>query len=187
MMDVLTPTAGFALFGRIVRWLTRYRMEILPFDQQDHVKIWAFPGEPIEQRKFANLQVCVRSGTSAKRCVAIAEVHQISPIVGYRGKFALHWADIEYKFRTTGAEAADIGAEGRRLDVAFSFPGQPGCFMATTGALAAPGLRGEDYLAPGDYVLRVTVRSDNVHAVATTLNLRSPTLWNELQVWSGVC
>lgn len=171
-----------------MRWaLFRPRIEILPFSPVDNLKIWTFANPPVHQKKFWTLEVRVRGGSTARRCIALADVHQVSPKVGNRGTFALHWADIDYKFRTTGADPADIGPEGLRLDVAFSYPAQdaPGCYMATMGAVTAPQLRGEDCLAPGDYVVRIVIRSENAGAVGVTLNLRSAEVWDQLHVWSG--
>lgn len=188
-MESLTASAALSILdrlGMLVRWVTRQRrIAILPFDARENLKVWTFASPPVHQKKFWTLEVRVRGGATAKRCVAIAYVHQVSPKVGYRGAFPLHWADIDYKFRTTGADPADIGPEGLRLDVAFTYPAQlaPGCFMATMGAVTAPQLRGEDHLTPGDYVVRVIVRSENSGAAALTLNLRSPTTWDQLHVW----
>lgn len=169
------------------RLLGRPRIAILPFDREENLKIWTFADPPVHQKKFWTLEVRVKGSSTAKRCIAFAHVHQIAPVVAPRGSFALHWADIEYKFRTTGADPADIGPEGRRLDVAFSFPGQPapGVWVATTGAVTAPHLRGEDLLPPGDYVVRVVVRSENAGADGVTLNMRVTSTWDGLEVWCG--
>lgn len=173
--------------GRMTRALLRQpRLSIEPFRESENLKIWRFLSPQEALRKFWTLEIRLERGSLAKRCVAMARVHRISDPIGPIGAFELHWADVPYAFRTTGADPVDIGPEGHRLDVAYSFPEQPapGCFMATNAALYAPQLRPMDLLKPGKYVVEVVVRSENAGSAWLTCNLEAGSSWTDLKVWS---
>ena len=73
--------------------------------------------------KFHCIHVKNNGTTIAKRCVAKLKIieapHSITHL-DENEEYKLHWADIDYSYRTDEPEPIDIGSERRRLDVFFS-------------------------------------------------------------------
>src|SRR3990170_2027202 len=68
------------------------------------VKNWSFLNTG-ETRRFATLEVKNRGNQTAKRCEAVAElVEQPKNVTHLDREYALHWADVPYSARSTGAE-----------------------------------------------------------------------------------
>ncbi|MDI6859049.1 MAG: hypothetical protein QMC85_00985 [Methanocellales archaeon] len=74
-------------------------------------------------RKFGCVRVRNIGKSLALRCVATLEILKIPGNTNNLDpEHTLHWADINYSFKTTEPEPIDIGSEPRRLDVVFSQP-----------------------------------------------------------------
>ncbi len=98
----------------------------LVISHRPDVKDWHFL-DTGEKRRFITFEVTSKKGQTARRCVAKARI--IKPpanVTHLQKEYPLHWADVPYSTLSTGAEPVEIGAEPRRLDVAFSIPSQYG-------------------------------------------------------------
>ena len=136
-----------------------------------------------ETRRFVHLEVTSRRGRVAHKCMAKAVV--IKPpadVTVMQEEFPLHWADTPYSTVSTEAEPVDIGAEVKRLDVAFTtsqFSGQ--AWLAMPLALAIPQKSPQFALPPGEYIMQVIISCENGRGDAKTFKLISSRDWQGLQ------
>lgn len=160
----------------------RPRLRLLPFDHQRDVGIWSDPQPNVPRRKFFTLQVRNTGSRAAVRCVATLQVHSLPPGVRIADpRFSLHWASSAVTNQTSGANPIDIGAEGNRLDVAFTQEGQeiPGAWAGTPLALSVLALH-QSYLPPGQYEAVIKVQCDNGAGDELQVRIHSPTSWMDL-------
>jgi len=182
------PVSAISFFAKLGGWVTTFwnkpRLRVLPFDPAHNLAIWDLRGPVSRIQKVFTQEVRNGGRKTAHRCIALAEFWKAGADQTTGKLFVLHWADVDYSFRTTGTEPVDIGPEGRRLDVAFTFQGQtqPGCWVATPAALAAPALSG-DHLPPGDYEVRLEIKADNASSVVARFRVSVGQNWNDLTVF----
>ena len=80
------------------------------------------------------------------------------------------------------AEPVDIGAEARRLDIAFTTSRHSGqTWLAMPLALAVPSKVPQAALPHGEYILEVLVSCEDGKGDAKTIKLISPNNWEDLQ------
>ena len=149
------------------------------------VRIWdLMMGTQIRKQKVFTLEITNTRKRVAKRCVAILTILDAPPgVTLFQQNYPLHWADTDYSPRTTGAVPIEIGPEGNRLDVAFSFLGQPqaGCWAAIPMALASMQPTNQAYLPPGEYRVCVKIHCENGFDTKKTFILQSPKTWDALE------
>ena len=98
-----------------------------------------------------------------------------------KGQHAIHWADVPYSGRTTGAEPVDIGSEIRRLDVVFTDENSPGgAWLSIPMALSMPKITHQAYLPPGEYQIEITVSCENGRGDSKKFRVISPQAWTDL-------
>src|SRR5258708_4700269 len=144
--------------GAVFRRTRRPRIRIHPFEPARDLRPWQVIDSE-HPELWGRIQAAVTLDVSndgpdtAKRCVATLEITSTPPGVTLRERrYALHWADVDYSFKNTGAQPVDIGSEVQRLDVAFAHEKQdvPGCWIATPMALSLASID-HAYLRPGEY------------------------------------
>lgn len=136
-------------------------------------------------RKFATLHVRNTRSQTAKRCVANLKITRRSAqSTNIEDQYALHWADVDYTARTTGAQPIDLGPELIRLDVLFTQQGQglSGCWIAVPFALSGSLDNNQAYLSPGDYDAEIEVRCENGKGQKAKFRIISPTAWDDLDM-----
>lgn len=170
------------VINSVRRFLRRPSLSFLPFDPNQNLGTWDLRGSVARTQRVFTLEVR-NAGDLATRCIAFLEVWPSSEGKGRAKLYPLHWADTEYAYRTSGADPIDIGPEGRRVDVLFTFAGQPvpGCWVGTNAALVAPIPSG-DYLAPGEYEAEVQVTATNAKPVKARFRVHSPQAWDSLEI-----
>jgi len=183
ILGVIGAVAGIAAS---LRWLIKdisgfKQRPKLEMSKSPDVKTWTFPNTR-ETRKFVTFEVRNKKNQTAQRCVAVAQIIKCPNKVSHLQKeYALHWADVPYSTQSTGAEPVDIGAEPRRLDVAFTLPSQNGAsWIAMPLALSLPGKVSQATLPPGEYGLKVRVSCENGRGDTKQLKLISPNKWQDL-------
>ena len=179
-----TVTGLFAFVRWLVKDIGSFRQRPkLEIAKNPEVKDWTFLNTR-ETRRFATLDVTNKKSQTAKRCVAIAEVIECPNGVKHVQKSCpLHWAGIPYSSLETGAEPVEIGAEPRRLDVAFTVPNQNGAsWLAMPLALSRPGQILQATLPPGEYILKVRVSCEKGRGDAKRFKLTSPNNWQDLDM-----
>lgn len=132
--------------------------------------------------RVLTLETRLASGRLARRCIAVLTLTKQPPAVELgETHFTLHWADIDYSGRTSGADPVDIGPEGRRLDVVFAHSGQQdgGCWAAIPMALALP-VPNQAYMPPGYYEALVEITCENGQGTSIRIRIRSPATWSDL-------
>ena len=136
-----------------------------------------------EIRRFVHFEVSSRKGRFVRRCIAKARIIEHPENVTILQKeYPLHWADTPYNMIGAEAEPVDIGAEVRRLDVAFTVSHHSGqSWMATPLALSVPDKVPQAALSRGEYVLEVVVSCENGKGDSAMLRLISPDNWEDLQ------
>ncbi len=154
----------------------------LTLSHSPDVKNWHFL-DTGELRRFVTFEVINTKGQTARRCVAKVRIMKHPAYVTHlQQEYPLHWADIPYSSLSTGAEPVEIGAEPRRLDVAFSIPSQAGkSWIAMPIALSFPGKIQQAELPQGNYVLKVIVSCENGQGDNKTVKLISTNNWQDLQ------
>jgi hypothetical protein len=158
-------------------------LEALPFDESRDLREWTLVGTISRVQRVFTIEIRNTGFDVAKRCVGLLEINAAGAPDSQMKLYAVHWADVDYAFRTSGAETVDIGPEGRRLDVAFTYSGQPrdGCWIATPSALVAP-LATPDWLAPGAYDARVIVRAQGALRSLSRFRIHSPAAGSNLSI-----
>lgn len=134
-------------------------------------------------RKFANLHIKNDGKDTAKRCVAILRIlKKPQDATNVEDAYALHWADVDYTAKTTGAEPVDIGPELKRLDVVFTHKGQEmtGCWVSMPLALSGTLWRNQAHLPPGDYEVEIEVKCENGKGNKAKFKILSPHTWEGL-------
>jgi len=170
------------VIDKIVASKGRPHLRFLPFDPQRDLRTWTSPQTNHPPRKFFTLEVVNSGKSTAIRCVATIVFTKLPPAVAIsEPRFALHWASIPFDNRTSSAQPRDIGSEGERLDVAFTFEGQniPGAWIATPLSLSSPGPH-QAHLAPGQYEATIRLSCDNGRGDELSVRLYSPTNWADL-------
>lgn len=188
----LGGTAGFVsllwqIAGAILRRTRRPRIHIHPFDPARDLRPWEVidsehPGLVGRIQAVVTLDVSNDRPETAKRCVATLEITSTPPGVALpERRYALHWADVDYSFKNTGAQPVDIGSEVQRLDVAFTHEKQavPGCWIATPMALSLANTD-HAYLRPGEYHGTLRVSCENGKAARREVVIHSPKVWRDL-------
>jgi hypothetical protein len=169
---------------RLYGWFKRPSLK-MEFERSRDLQIYQTFYAPNKAfiRKFFNLHVRNLGKYTAKRCVAIAEVLSSPPnAVHLRGGHAIHWADVPYSGRTTGAEPVDIGSEIRRLDVVFTDKDNSGgAWLSIPFALSMPNAANQAYLPAGDYELKVSVSCENGRGETKKFKITSPQNWTDLE------
>lgn len=175
-------TGVLAALGWVIYYVVDFiRKPRLIISQGPYVQNWAFIGTTNIWR-FVNFEVKSKRGL-AQRCTAIATfIKYPNNVTHLLKEYALHWADVEFSGRTTGAEPIDIGIEQQRLDVVFTVPGHNGkSFITMPLALSAPGSVPQAELPQGEYVVKVTVYCANGRGDSRIIKLISPGNWKDLQ------
>lgn len=165
----------------ISKFKNRPRLKITEFEKERDLRIYHFPNAGFF-RKFANLHVKNNGKTTAKRCVAILNfIEKPADIKYLEREYALHWADVDYSLKSTGAEPVDIGSEPRRLDVAFTpEDSKKGSWVAIPIALTAPKGALQAFLPPGEYLIEIKVSCENGGGDSKRFKIVSPNKWDEL-------
>lgn len=189
--DLLARVGGVAglvsaivlIANRVSGYVNRPALNI-EFDKSRDLQVYRIYHEENKffVRKFFNLIIRNSGRYTAKRCVAIAEVLSSPPNVAHlRGEYAIHWADVPYSGRTTGAEPVDIGSEVRRLDVVFTDKEAPtGAWLSIPLALSMPKVASQAYFPPGDYQIKVKVSCENGKGDSRRFKVASPQNWTDL-------
>ena len=167
----------------------RPKLQILEFDRSRDLRTFSLPDKQI-LGKFANLHINNLNEITATRCVATITILKTPPDVSLNENcFALHWADVVYSSKSTGADPVTIGPEPRRLDIAFTTPNQtiPGCWIAIPIALSNVLVIGNQepnqvYLPPGEYEIEISVRCENGKGAKANFKLISPRIWQNLDM-----
>jgi len=173
------------IWTRIYVWFKRPKLKI-EFDKSRDLVIWnIYMGHDLSSvltRKFFNLHIRNSGKYTAKRCIAIVEVLSVSPNIAHlRGEYPIHWADVPYSGRTTGAEPVDIGSEIRRLDVVFSDRNNPvGAWLSIPLALSVPNIANQAYLSPGEHEIKIKVSCENGRGDSKIFKVISPQNWTDL-------
>lgn len=141
-------------------------------------------------RKFATLHVQNIRNETAKRCVAnLKIIRRPSQATNLEDQYALHWADVDYTARTTGAQPIDLGSELIRLDVLFTQQDQNtgGCWVAVPFALSGSLTNNQAYLPPGEYEVQIEITCENGKGDKAKFKILSPTAWDglDMQVMGG--
>lgn len=185
---VLAIVGAVSGLSAAIRWLLKdvsalkQRPELEIADNPD-AKEWTFLNTG-ETRRFATVEVTNKKNQTAQRCVAVAEVIEHPDGLRHlQRRYPLHWADVPYSSLSTGAEAVDIGAAPRRLDIAFTVPSVNGeSWIAMPLALSHPGRVPQATLPAGEYVLEIQVSCDNGKGDTRQFKLISPSQWQDLEV-----
>ena len=171
---------------KILEWVRSYwnapELQIVRFEpKRDLATYMVVPGNRTQM--VFTVQVANTGKHVAERCVGILDV-KLRSAPYTEGHYVLHWADTPYQLQTSGVDPVDIGPEGRRLDVLFTFDGQPmaGCWAASSSALSVPQISPREHLGPGDYDCTVTVHAPNAGKVTAAFTVTSATTWRELRV-----
>jgi len=135
-----------------------------------------------ETRRFAHFEAVSRGGV-AHHCLARARIlKHPAEVTLLQKEFPLHWADTPYSTVATGMEPVDIGAEARRLDIAFTVSSRSGaCYLALPLVLAEPGKIPQATLPPGEYTLEIAVTCINGKGDTKVIRLVSPQEWEGLR------
>jgi hypothetical protein len=159
------------------------RLKILDFEKEQNLRDWHFRDTGWLRRAIA-LDVQNEEGLTAEKSVAIMRIiDKPQTVTRIERQYHLHWADVPYSMRTTGAEPIDIeGGVSRRLDVVFTDrdTGGEGCWIAIPMALTAPHSTRQAYLPPGQYKVRIEVSCANGTGDSKTLRITSPSHWRAL-------
>lgn len=182
-------------------WCNRPVLKIVAFDN----KVWKGitpDGKRAWIRKCVTAQIKNIGKTNAKRCVAVVKILKCPN----DKEFSLHWADMPYSLKSTGAEPVEIQSQvPQRLDIAFTVgeertiteglsPGLSpenvfangqilqGCWIAIPIALSVPSVSNQAYLPPGEYEMEVATSCENGKGDKKKIQIISPTFWKNLQV-----
>ena len=168
--------------SRVYRWFKRPKLSI-EFDKSQNLRTYSFVDTPW-RRKVFTLHIGNSGKYIAKRCIGMVNVITSPAGISHpKGKFPLHWGDIDYSARATEAQPVDIGSEGRQLDVVFSDRDNPkGGWLAVPLALSAPKKAQQFHLPPGEYRLEVTVLCENGKVDTKQFKITSPQDWIGLDV-----
>ena len=115
--------------------------------------------------------------TTAIRCIATLEFFEHPQNVQlHERQYNLHWADVPYSLRTTGAEPINIGREIQRLDVVFTDANVniSGCQVSMPMALSNPANAPQAVLPPGTYYVYIRVSCENGKDVKGRYKITSP-------------
>jgi len=187
--------AGWASFfwlvtKDLIRVVLKPRLVISSLEREKDIRTWNAVGPDAEfgwPRRGASLLIRNKKKKTAIRCVAKLRIISSPKNVNIlEREFNLHWADVPYSLRTSGAEPIDIGMEGRRLDVVFTHAKQepekiPGCWVATPLALSLP-TQNQFYLPPGDYQVELSIECENGRGQRKRYLIRSPEKWDMLSM-----
>lgn len=167
-----------------VEYLRKPSLEIQPLGPDPEVPTFTYD-DTGWARKVGVLYVRNSKSRSAKHCLATLQITQSPPDANHlEDVYTLHWADVDYSLRTSGAQPVDI-LDQRRLDVVFSHRGQkvPGAWIAIPYALSqADPWRNQAYLPPGEYEIEIEVKCENGKSDEKRLRLVSPDTWDEIQM-----
>lgn len=122
----------------------------------------------IRYAKFHCLIVRNEGKRTAKKCVAVLTIlgnRDSAPNLDVEHK--LHWADIDYSYRTDEPEPIDIGSYSRRLDVFFSQSSSPTTIPANVSI--------NDFYCSGSAGTLVAPYSSRTAEAETTVEIGSPT------------
>lgn len=176
------PGVG-ALIALILKDVRKPRLRI---SDGPYAQMYAFYGTSNVWR-FVSLEVTTNKGRTASRCVAKVSILRHPPnIARLRREYAVHWADVPYGGRSTGAEPVDIWGAPHRLDIAFTTPNVSGHSMlaiplALYTAMKYSTTAPEAALPQGHYVLRVKVSCENGKGDTKVIGLTSPQQWQGLE------
>jgi len=169
-----------------VAWVLRaVRRPKLKISGGPHAQNWHFQGTATVWR-FVSLEVISSKGNTASRCVGRVSILRHPANVTILGReYAVHWADVPYSGRSTGAEPVDIWGVSQRLDVAFTTPNMSGQAMlaipvALYSAWNYSTVIPQAVLPSGDYVLKVEVSCENGRGDTRVIRLTSPQQWQSL-------
>ena len=179
---------GLASFIRLlikdlIKFYRKPKMQIT-FSKDTGLRTWSFE-DTGWLRKFATLNIINNGKDTAKRCVAVMTIlKKPRDANNVEDEYALHWAEVGYTTRTTGAEPVDIGPGPARLDVAFTQQGQPikGCWIAMPLALSGSLRRNQAYLLPGDYEVEIRIECENGKSDKKKFRVTSPNNWEDLDL-----
>jgi hypothetical protein len=157
--------------------------------QQPYTRYWTLA--PSTNWNFVNLEVISKKGL-AIGCEARAIVIQYPPNVTLVKELlhegcGLHWSDIPYSGRSTGAERIDIGPTPQRLDIVFTeltHSGQSNLALpiALSSMLINNNIVPQAILPQGEYIFKIQVSCANGKGDSKTIKITSPNNWQDLNV-----
>jgi hypothetical protein len=176
---------------KVISWahgiLRRPKLLFWPFDWATDLQHWdvydSESGAFLRTQKVFTINVRNVGKSVARRCIGFMDVNRSGDSSANIKRYALHWADETYKFRTSGAGSIDLGPEGRRLDVVFTFKDQQtiGCWVATPASLTSPKLS-PDFLPAGEYEAEIEIHAENAAIISAKFRIVSPLDWHGLEV-----
>ena len=172
----------YALKG-VYDYFLRSKLKIY-FDENKNLKKWAYSDTKWVRSVFT-LDIKNKRKHTAKRCVGILTIiEKPQKATNIQDSYTLHWADIPYNLKTTGAEPVSIGPETARLDVAFTQKGQEisGCWIAMQIALSGALVKNQAYLLPGEYKVKIEVKCENGKGDKKYFKIISPESWDGLNI-----
>jgi hypothetical protein len=129
-----------------------------------------------ETWRFVSIEVKNRRNETARRCVATAIIlKQPNNVKLVQEEFSLHWADVPFNGRSTGADPVDIAGGQQRLDIAFTTPNHSKTSsVAMPVALSMSGQAPQAILPSGEYILQINISCENGSGDAMKIKLISP-------------
>ena len=180
-MEIIFKVGGLAglasfvwlLIKDLIKFCRKPKLEIT-FERNRDLRTFQFQDNTGWVRKCATLHVRNKGNQTAKRCVANLRItRRPTETVNIEDQYALHWADIDYSARTSGAQPIDLGSELIRLDVVFTQQSQ-----GLSGCLG----RHQAYLPPGEYEVEVEVNCENGKGHRAKFSIVSPAAWDGLDM-----
>ena len=192
LMEIIFKVGGLAglasfvwlLIKDLIKFCRKPKLEIT-FERDRDLRTFQFQDNSGWVRKCATLHVRNKGNQTAKRCVANLRItRRPTETVNIEDQYALHWADIDYSARTSGAQPIDLGSELIRLDVVFTQQSQglSGCWVAIPFALCGNLGRNQAYLPPGEYEVEIEVNCENGKGHGAKFNIVSPAAWDGLDM-----
>jgi len=185
---ILGAVSGVSsLFIWIVNSLRKPKLVL----SQPYVRRWSISEGDVEQTwNFVNFEVTSKRGLAIgceAKAIVIKHPNNVSLVKElFKEGSGLHWADIPYISRSTGADRVDIGSAPQRLDVAFTVPNKSRqSNLAMPIALNTMWITGSSVpqaiLPEGEYIFNIKVSCANGKGDSKKIKLISPDNWQNLE------
>ncbi|MDD3492268.1 MAG: hypothetical protein PHU95_04320 [Candidatus Thermoplasmatota archaeon] len=171
----------YVLLKDIITYFYKPKLKILKFNKGLDLQEYKSAQPPVWRRKFANLHVKNVHRVTARRCIATLEfIEYPDNVTLHERQYTLHWADVPYSLRSTGAEPIDIGSEMQRLDVVFTDANTQisGCLISMPIALSIPANTPQAILPSGEYYVHIRISCDNGKTIKGNYKIISPQIIN---------